>query len=165
MLSRESRAGRKEADLSTETTNTTSDAVSIWREKTSDEITPVDLVAIGDLLRNTALIGEPKWKVARSGGAAEAIAIVVRNWPVTTITGRVDLMMTALVYAAMTGSAAAALVLSHSLRQTPCAGERHKRLSASWLARNLRIAAERAAPRPAAFVRKRRSSRGTEIRT
>jgi hypothetical protein len=135
------------------------EVAAVWREKTADEITASDLIAAGDILRKTALIGEPKWKFARAGAAAEAISVAVANWPVTVLTPRVDLIMTALMYSAMMGSAAAALVMSHSLRQVPAAKKHHKRIAASWLVRNIVIAAERSARRPSAPIRIRKRSR------
>jgi hypothetical protein len=78
------------------------------------------------------------WRGALRGDAAAALHVVLRTRPAKTITARTDLMMTVLLCCALEGSAGAALVMSHALRQLPledriCA----RRLGASWLAHNL----------------------------
>jgi hypothetical protein len=52
----------------------------------------------------------------------------------------VDARMTLLVYAALNGSAAAALVLANLLRRMPLDGPDKNRLATSWLVRNLGMA-------------------------
>lgn len=128
---------------------------ALWREKSAHEIGPTDLVAASALLRKTSLFRVAKWDAARAGSAADAIAVAVAEWPLTAVTPRIDVIMTALMYCAMTGSAAAAVVMSHVLRQIPEAGKRHKRLATSWLARNVEIGIAKRAPRPSAPIRLR----------
>jgi hypothetical protein len=50
-----------------------------------------------------------------------------------------DARMSLLLYSALNGSAAAALVLAHLLRKMPIDGTMKNRLATSWLVRNLRI--------------------------
>jgi hypothetical protein len=126
---------------------------ALWRKKAAEQLDASDLFAIRDLLKKAILLNDPKWPEARNGSAADAIAVAVATWPVRAVTQRTDLVMTALLCAAMEGSAAAAVVLSHVLRQLPDANKRHKRIAASWLAKNLRAALAKRARRPSAPTR------------
>jgi hypothetical protein len=129
------------------------DASALWREKNAQQFDDTDLAAVRGILAKAVLLNEPKWAEARNGGAADAIALAVAEWPIAVLTSRVDLIMTAVLLAAMTGSAAAAVVLAHVVRQLPGVAKRHKRIAASWLARNLRAALAKRARRPSAPTR------------
>lgn len=82
----------------------------------------------------------PVWQNALRGDGASAVCIVLQTRRDETITSRTDLMMTALLRCACDGSAGAALVLSHALRQWPLEKHDGARLGASWLAHNLELA-------------------------
>jgi hypothetical protein len=124
----------------------------LWREKNAQQFDDTDLAAVRGILAKAVLMNEPKWAEARTGNAADAIALAVAEWPITVLTSRVDLIMTAVLLAAMT-SAAAAVVLAHVVRQLPGGTKHHKRIAASWLARNLRAALAKRARRPSAPTR------------
>jgi hypothetical protein len=64
------------------------------------------------------------------------------------ITYPVDARMTLLVYSALNGSAAAALVLANLMRRMPIYGSHKNRLATSWLVRNLDMAHCDLAARP-----------------
>jgi len=129
------------------------DASVLWREKNAQQFDDVDLAAVRGILAKAVLMSEPKWAEARAGNAADAIALAVVEWPITVLTSRVDLIMTAVLLAAMTDNAAAAVVLAHVVRQLPGGTKHHKRIAASWLARNLRAALAKRARRPSAPTR------------
>ena len=129
------------------------DASALWREKNAQQFDDTDLAAVRGILAKAVLLNEPKWAEARTGNAADAIALAVAEWPITVLTSRVDLIMTAVLLAAMTGSAAAGVVLAHVVRQMPAGTTGHKRIAASWLARNLRTALAKRARRPSAPTR------------
>jgi hypothetical protein len=128
-------------------------ASALWREKVAYRFNDADTVAVKELLNKAVLLNEPKWAEARKGDAATAIALAVAEWPVINISPRVDLIMSAILFAGMTGSAAAAVVLAHVLRQLPGGRKIHKRIAASWLTRNLQTALAKRARRPSAPTR------------
>ena len=80
------------------------------------------------------------WRAAIHGDAPSAIRLALRMEHPSQITARTDLTMTVLLNCALNGSAGAALVLSHALRQMPLDGVLKRRLATSWLANNLRLA-------------------------
>jgi hypothetical protein len=77
------------------------------------------------------------------GDAAAGIAIALHCLPITTVTIKVDLAMSAMALHAISGNAACALVLSHILRRAPLDHPFAEELAASWLALNLRRAMQR----------------------
>jgi hypothetical protein len=80
-----------------------------------------------------------EWRKAIAGDAACAVGIALRMEIPDDITYPVDARMTLLLYSALNGSAAAALVLAHLLRKMPLDAPMKNRLATSWLVRNFRI--------------------------
>lgn len=78
----------------------------------------------------------PEWRAAVSGNAAAAIGLVLPCRAPEVITFKVDLPMTTLLNVAF-HNPAAALVLSHKLRQMPLDSHLRSRLATSWLVHNL----------------------------
>jgi len=80
-----------------------------------------------------------EWKVAIAGDAASAVRIAM-NMPIPTdnFDYPTDARMTLLLYSALKGSAAAALVLAHLLRKMPLDNSFKNRLATSWLVQNFR---------------------------
>jgi hypothetical protein len=78
-----------------------------------------------------------EWQNAIAGDAAYAVRIALRMEIPDEVTYPIDAGMTLLLYSALQGSAAAALVLAHLLRRMPLDGPLKNRLATSWLVRNL----------------------------
>jgi hypothetical protein len=87
----------------------------------------------------TCAIGDVEWRRAIAGDATCAIRIALRMEVPDGITYPVDARMTLLVYNALNGSAAAALVLANIMRRMPMDGPHKNRLATSWPVRNLRM--------------------------
>jgi hypothetical protein len=81
-----------------------------------------------------------EWKAAVAGDSAHAVKIALSIEIPDEIDYPVDARMTLLLYCALNGSAAPALVLAHLLRKMPLDGPMRNRLATSWLVRNLRMA-------------------------
>ncbi len=86
----------------------------------------------------TCADGDVEWRRAIAGDATCALRIALRMEVPEEIAYPVDARMTLLVYCALNGSAAAALVLAHLLRRMPIDRPLKDRLATSWLVRNLR---------------------------
>jgi hypothetical protein len=95
-----------------------------------------------------------EWREAIAGDAACAVRIALRMEIPDEVTYPVDARMSLLLYSALNGSAAAALVLAHLLRKMPLAGDMKNRLATSWPVRNLRVSCSNTVMSP-----RRRSSR------
>jgi hypothetical protein len=80
-----------------------------------------------------------EWRKAIAGDAAHAVRIALGMEIPDEVTYPVDARMSLLLYSALNGSAAAALVLAHLLRKMPLDGHIKNRLATSWLVRNLPI--------------------------
>jgi hypothetical protein len=78
-----------------------------------------------------------EWRKAIAGDAACAVRIALRMEIPDEVTYPVDARMSLLLYSALQGSAAAALVLAHLLRRMPLDGPLKNRLATSWLVRDL----------------------------
>ena len=104
-----------------------------WRIRTAGEFSFADISALGDELRHISIADE-RWALAREGHAAEAISMMVALWPVSSVSRRVDAVMTAVILAALTGSAAAALVAYHTTAQLAANLPEFGPIAASWLA-------------------------------
>ena len=81
-----------------------------------------------------------KWRGAIAGDAACAVGIALRMKIPDKINYPVDARMTMPTHTALNGSAGAALILAHILRQMPLDPKLKNRLATSWLVRNLRLA-------------------------
>jgi hypothetical protein len=73
-----------------------------------------------------------EWREAIAGDAACAVRIALRMEIPDEVTYPVDARMSLLLYSALNGSAAAALVLAHLLRKMPLDGDMKNRLATSW---------------------------------
>ncbi|MGZ5172240.1 MAG: hypothetical protein ACXWCY_32915 [Burkholderiales bacterium] len=104
-----------------------------WRIRTAGEFSFADISALGDELRNISIADE-RWALARKGHAAEAISMMVAEWPVSSPSPRVDALMTAVTMAALAGSAAAALVTYHTTAQLAVHLPEFRAIATSWLA-------------------------------
>jgi hypothetical protein len=81
-----------------------------------------------------------EWRKAIAGDAACAVRIALSMQIPDEVAYSVDARMSLLLYSALNGSAAAALVLAHLLRKMPLDGDIKNRLATSWLVRNLPVA-------------------------
>ena len=103
-----------------------------WRIRTAS-VSFADISVLGDKLRHISIADE-RWALAREGHAAEAISMMVALWPVSSVSRRIDAVMTAIVLAALTGSAAAALVAYHTTAELAANLLEFPAIAASWLA-------------------------------
>jgi hypothetical protein len=130
------------------------DGLRLWRTVPADGFGPAERAAVAECMRRTSSTIEV-WRAAIDGDAASAIRLVLRMERKRTITASTDLTMTVLLNAALAGSAGAALVLSHALRQMPLDDTEKRRLATSWLAHNIR----QAFPEPGHVGARRRPGR------
>ncbi len=103
----------------------------------ADHLGDAQLSHLRATVAKISVMKDRQWLSALQGDAAASIAIAIGAMPIGQITLEVDLAMSALALCALDGSAGAALVLSHILRQTPLDHPFGRELSASWLALNL----------------------------
>ncbi|HEY6735911.1 MAG TPA: hypothetical protein VI256_19300 [Roseiarcus sp.] len=111
---------------------------ALWRTLPAelfDEVRRIEVMCHVDLFMTNI----KEWRDAITGDAAAAVGIALRMTIPDEITYPVDARMTLLVYTALNGSAGAALVVAHILRQMPIEQELRSQLTASWLTRNLLI--------------------------
>jgi hypothetical protein len=114
-------------------------AFRLWRTVPADGFGRAHRDAVAECLQRTSsTVGV--WRAAIRGDAPSAISLLLQSGPPARITARTDLMMTALLSCALNGSAGAALVLSHALRQMPLDHAVKHRLATSWLVHNLHLA-------------------------
>ena len=97
-------------------------------------------LVLRETLDKICLVKNCQWLSAMRGDAAAGIAVVIEAMPITQITLKIDLAMTALMSCALDGNAGATLVLAHVLRRAPLEHPFAQELSISWLALNLRRA-------------------------
>ncbi|MGO3933699.1 hypothetical protein NP284_35955 [Rhodopseudomonas pseudopalustris] len=97
-------------------------------------------VVLREALSKIAVLGGCEWVGAMRGDPAASIAIALEVLPIANITLQVDLALSAVLLNALDGNAAAALMLSHLLRQTKLDHPFGKELAVSWLVSNLRDA-------------------------
>lgn len=114
-------------------------ALRLWRSMPADGFGPDHRAAVAECMRRTSSTIEA-WRAAIHGDAPSAIRLTLRMERPSQITARTDLTMTVLLNCALNGSAGAALVLSHALRQMPLDCVVKHRLATSWLVSNLRLA-------------------------
>jgi hypothetical protein len=113
-------------------------ALRLWRTVPADGFGYDHRAAVAECVRRTSSTIEA-WRAAIHGDAPSAIRLALRMERPSQIAARTDLTMTVLLNCALNGSAGAALVLSHVLRQMPLDGVLKRRLATSWLANNLRL--------------------------
>jgi hypothetical protein len=122
----------------------------LWRSVPAEGFDLSRRLAVAAYLA-TCAGGDVEWRRAIAGDATCAVRIALRIEVPGEITYPVDARMTVLLYGALDGSGAAALVLAHLLRRMPIDEPLRERLATSWLARNLPSA------RPATASSRRRS--------
>jgi hypothetical protein len=130
------------------------DALHLWRTVPADGFGPAEHLAVAECMRQTSTTIEV-WRAAIDGDAPSAVRLALRMKRPHAITPSTDVTMTVLLNAALAGSAGAALVLSHALRQMPLDEIKRSRLATSWLAHNIR----QALPRPGRGGARRRPGR------
>jgi hypothetical protein len=109
-----------------------------WRTMPAYRLHDAERVVLREALSKISVLGGCEWVGAMRGNAAASIAIAIEVLPNADITLRVDVALSALLLNALDGNAAAALMLSHLLRQTKLDHPFSKELAVSWLASNLR---------------------------
>jgi hypothetical protein len=93
-------------------------------------------------LEDASAIKGHEWLAGLRDNAALCVAAALGALPITEISLKIDLAMSALTVSALSGNAGSVLVLSHILRLVPLDHPFAKELSVSWLALNLRRALE-----------------------
>ncbi|MCW2082427.1 UNVERIFIED_ORG: hypothetical protein M2193_004602 [Bradyrhizobium japonicum] len=111
----------------------------LWRSIPAERFDLSRRLAVAAYLATRA-DGDVEWRRAIAGDATCALRMALRIEVPDEITYPVDAIMTLLLYCALDGSGAAALVLAHLLRRMPIDGPLRERLATSWLVRNLRSA-------------------------
>lgn len=114
-----------------------------WRTLPADRLTDAQHLLLRSTLAKISPLRGREWLGGLRGDAAAGIALALESLPITAVTIEIDLVMSALAVHALSGNAAAALVLSHVLRLAPLDHPFGRELSASWLALNLRHAMQR----------------------
>lgn len=108
-----------------------------WRTMPADHLGDAQLSHLRATVAKISVLNNRQWLSALQGDDAASIAIAIGAMPIGPITLEVDLAMSSLALCALDGSAGAALVMSHILRQTRLDHPFGRELSTSWLALNL----------------------------
>lgn len=116
--------------------------LSWWRTIRANSFNAATAIALRRAMANIAIMGEPTWHEAAKGDVAAAVGLALRLHP-NTSPMIYDLIMTALAACAADDNAAACLVMSQSLRESPGACRTEARLATSWLVRSLKQAAHK----------------------
>ena len=105
----------------------------LWRTTHPNNFTDADCDAVRRFIARTT-IDHPRWIGAQGGVAADAVALVVAEWPIAKTGARIDALLTALLNVALVdGNKAAKLTLFHTLAQLGHRGMRScARMAASW---------------------------------
>lgn len=109
-----------------------------WRTMPAYRLHDTERVVLHEALSKVAVLGRCEWVGAMRGDAAASIAVALEVLPIADVTLQVDLAFSALLLNALDGNAAAALMLSHVLRQMKLDHPFGKELAVSWLVSNLR---------------------------
>jgi hypothetical protein len=115
-----------------------------WRETSADDLGPRDAAKIRRALKRVSIFGEPGWPDAVRGVAAEAIGVAVRV-AVKQPCGEevVDIVMSAVVAAAIDGDPAAREFMAHMLMKRAAYDAAAVTLAKSWIAANRAAERER----------------------
>ena len=116
--------------------------LELWRTMPADHLDAQHLLLRATMDKICSMHGR-EWLAALRGDAAACVAVAFGALPITEITLEVDLTMSALTVGALGGNAAAALLLSNVLRQTPLNHPFGRELSVSWLVLNLQRALQK----------------------
>lgn len=88
-----------------------------WRTRLPGSLDPGEAAALGRLLAATCILGEPRWRDARSGDRAAAVALAIRHARAFgSDTAASDLVMANLLLLAEGGDATAPVVMAYGLR-------------------------------------------------
>jgi hypothetical protein len=112
--------------------------LSWWRMRAADEFKDVDVCIARHFLTRSAIIGEPHWFLGAAGDPAVAIGVALRiqrHRKETLVS--LDLAMTAVMCVALEGDAAAALLLSATLKGRSGIDPLCDSLSDTWLTNEL----------------------------
>lgn len=112
-----------------------------WRILREDEFDDAHRAEVSTFLNNEAPCGSPDWQKAIAGDAAAAIAIALQHPLDGFPNEQTDMAMTAVLYCALNGDAAAAVMIADVVRSIPN-GRLSARIRTSWLAANIMRAAE-----------------------
>lgn len=106
--------------------------LAYWRTHPAESFDLNMRASIDDWLRSLSATS-PQWRAAIGGDAASAIGMALRLWPLRGICPLADMVMTILLAAAF-DNAAAANVLSVTLRNIAIGHRKRMMLSKSWSA-------------------------------
>lgn len=120
---------------------------SLWRLQTVEQFSRIDILEIRRALQRIS-VNDERWSAASEGHAVSAISMMIAEWPVRSISARIDALMTAVVLAALTGSGAAALVAYHTMLQLVARQPAFRPIVTSWSA----TLEEREARKSARFI-------------
>ena len=111
-------------------------AIQWWRQLPADAFTKAHVDVVRSAISGISIIGEPRWANAVRGNPAAAIGIALRTANRRATPGPVvDLVMSAVLLAAMAGDPAAVLVLIKMINREGAEANK-SRLAASWLGGN-----------------------------
>jgi hypothetical protein len=114
-----------------------------WRTLPADHFGDAQQLVMRGINNKICTMRGQEWLAALRGDAAACVAVAFAALPITEISLEIDLAMSALTVVALDGNAAAAVLLSHILQQTPLDHPFARELSVSWLAFNLQRALEK----------------------
>ncbi|MCJ2087008.1 hypothetical protein MKK88_13560 [Methylobacterium sp. E-005] len=90
----------------------------LWRTASLDDIRHRDIERLARSLDRVELLGEPRWRAARSWDAAEAAGVALRHLSVHGAVGPgADVAMSAVLIHACGGCAASRAVVAHARRR------------------------------------------------
>jgi hypothetical protein len=136
-----------------------------WRGLPAHELEPRDVAGLRRAMRGIQVLGERGWNAAFHGDAAEAIGIAIRvaiKKPCTEPI--IDLVMSAVLGAAIEGDMGAQHFLAHMLRKRGAMEPFAESLAATWIAASRAVAQMRRVSKPHVRMRPPRSRRVTNQR-
>lgn len=90
----------------------------LWRAARLDVIDRTEIHRLAESLARVELLGEPRWRAARSWDAAEAAGVALRHLRRHRAAGpRADVAMSAVLLHALRGCAASRVVVAHVRRR------------------------------------------------
>jgi hypothetical protein len=131
-----------------------------WRSLAADELEVGDVSRLRRALRGLQIFSEPRWNAAVTGDAAEAMGVAIRV-AVTKpcIEPVVDLVMSAVLGAAIEEDYGARLFLAHMLRKRVAADPLAESIALSWISASRATAQARRASKPHVRMRPPRRRR------
>jgi hypothetical protein len=131
-----------------------------WRSLPADELEVGDVGRLRRAMRGLQIFGEPGWNAAVSGDAAEAIGVAIRI-AVTKpcIEPVIDLVMSAVLGAAIEGNGAARHFLTYMVRRRVAADPLAESIALSWIAASRAAAQARRVSKPHVRMRPPRRHR------